>query len=512
MRNFKALAVLLLCTLSVTPAAAHAAADSITVGTTDRVVSLDPAGAYDLGSQQLIGNLFQNLLTIPAGGNQPRPDAAKRCAFKTAKTYVCTLRSGLKFSNGDRLTAADVKFSLDRVRKIADPAGPSTLLSNLARVDATSAKTVTMHLRHADGTWPYILTHTLGAIVPKRVFPASRLLADRKVIGSGPYTLDRLTANQQAVLSRNARYSGPKPKTNRVDVRYFARSAALKVAIEQGDVDVAFRGFSAAEIAELRGATAAGVQVLEGPGSEIHYLVFQVDKAPVNALAVRQAIAQVVDRAALASTVYADTVTPLYSLLPAALYGAKPAFQTTYGAPDVAKAQALLAAAGITTPVALDAWHTPTRYGPEEAAALGEIRRQLEASGLFTVTVGTQEWEAYKQAAFSAGRYSLYGLGWFGDSLDGDNFLSPFLRDGGFMVNGYANAAVNQLLDRQLASTKPSERAALFGQVQDVLARDVPVLPLWERKQLVVVRAGVEGVQKTFDPALQMRFGLLSKR
>jgi peptide/nickel transport system substrate-binding protein len=88
---------------------------------------------------------------------------------------VCTLRGGLKFSNGDRLTAADVKFSLDRVLRIADPSGPSSLLSNLARVDATSAKTVTMHLRQADGTWPYILTHTLGAIVPKRVFSAHRL-------------------------------------------------------------------------------------------------------------------------------------------------------------------------------------------------------------------------------------------------------------------------------------------------------------------------------------------------
>ena len=87
-----------------------------------------------------------------------------------------------------------------------------------------------------------------------------------------------------------------------------------------------------------------------------------------------------IDRAALASTVYADTVTPLYSLMPAALAGAKPVFQTTYGAPDVATARATLAAAGVTTPVARDAWYTPTHYGPEEAADLGEIRRQLEAA------------------------------------------------------------------------------------------------------------------------------------
>jgi peptide/nickel transport system substrate-binding protein len=227
---------------------------------------------------------------------------------------------------------------------------------------------------------------------------------------------------------------------------------------------------------------------------------------------VRQAIAQVIDRAALASTVYADTVTPLYSLLPASLYGAKPAFQARYGAPSVASAQAILAAAGITAPVALDAWYTPTHYGPEEAADLGEIGRQLEASGLFTVKLGAQEWAAYKDAAFAHHEYPLYGLGWFPDYVDGDNFLAPFVRDGGFMQNGYKDATVDQLLDRQLASTKQTERAGIFGQLQDVVARDVPVLPLWEAKQIAAVRTGVEGVQKTFDPALQMRFWLISKR
>ncbi|MDA0159835.1 ABC transporter substrate-binding protein [Solirubrobacter ginsenosidimutans] len=512
MRNFKALAGLVLIALLSTPTVAHAGASSITVGTTDQVVSLDPAGSYDLGSQQLIGNLYQNLLTIPAGGNQPKPDAAKRCAFKNAKTYVCTLRGGLTFSNGDRLTAADVKFSLDRVLRIADPSGPSSLLANLARVDATSAKTVTMHLRRADATWPSILTHTAAAIVPKRVFPARRLLADEKVIGSGPYKLNRYVPNQQALLSRNTRYSGSKAKTKQIFVVYFVTSATLKLAIEHGIVDVAFRGFSPAEIAQLRTESAAGVQVLEGPGSEIHYLVFDVRNAPVSNVAVRQAIAQVIDRAALARTVYADTVTPLYSLLPAALYGAKPVFQTTYGAPSVANAQATLAAAGITTPVALDAWYTPTHYGPEEAADLGEIRRQLEASGLFTVKLGAQDWEAYKEAAISRHKYPLYGLGWFDDYPDGDNFLAPFLRDGGFMQHGYENATADQLLDRELASTKPAERAAIFGQLQDVVTRDVPLLPLWERKQSVAVRTGVEGVEKSFDPALQMRFWLVSKR
>src|ERR1700712_5248999 len=179
MKNLKALAGLVLLTLSSTPAVAPAGvADSIYLGTTDRVVSLDPAGAYDLGSQQLIGNLYQNLLTIPAGGNQPKPDAAKRCAFKNAKTYVCTLRSGLKFSNGDRLTAADVKFSFDRMIQIADPSGPSSLLASRApahrpaprpptpppaTADPTAENPATTHHNRGAATWPFILTHMVGA-------------------------------------------------------------------------------------------------------------------------------------------------------------------------------------------------------------------------------------------------------------------------------------------------------------------------------------------------------------
>src|SRR5258708_890416 len=103
------------------PAAPAGSADTYIIGTTDKVVALDPAGAYDLGSQQLIGNMYQNLLVIPAGGNKPEPDAAESCDFTDPKTYVCKLKPDLKFSSGDPLTSEDVKFSLDRQLKIADP-------------------------------------------------------------------------------------------------------------------------------------------------------------------------------------------------------------------------------------------------------------------------------------------------------------------------------------------------------------------------------------------------------
>src|SRR4051812_17391432 len=208
-------------------------ADTVILGTTDKVVSLDPAGAYDLGSQQLIGNMYQNLLAIPAGGNKPEPDAAESCEFSDPKTYVCKLKAGLKFSSGDPLTSEDVKFSLDRQLKIADPGGPSSLLGSLESVEATDPTTVTMKLNKADGTWPFILTHNVAAIVPNEIYPADAKQPDDKAIGSGPYQLEKYTPNQQAVFKVNPEYTGAnKGQTENFIVQYFEQASALKLAIE----------------------------------------------------------------------------------------------------------------------------------------------------------------------------------------------------------------------------------------------------------------------------------------
>jgi peptide/nickel transport system substrate-binding protein len=486
-------------------------ADTVILGTTDKVVSLDPAGAYDLGSQQLIGNMYQNLLAVPAGGNKPEPDAAESCEFTDPKTYVCKLKPDLKFSSGDPLTSEDVKFSLDRQLKIADPSGPSSLLASLDSVEATDPTTVTMKLKKPDGTWPFILTHNVAAIVPDEIYPADAKQPDDKAIGSGPYKLDKYTPNQQAVFSPNENYNGPnKAQTPNFIVTYFEQASALKLAIEQGDVDVAYRSLSPTDLEALK--SSEGVKVIDGAGTEIRYIVFNVKKKPVDELAVRKAIAQVIDRQAIATNVYKDTVKPLYSTVPAALPGAKESFKDAFGDPDPAKAKALLEEAGITTPVELDGWYTPTHYGPVEVDLWNEIKRQLEDSGLFKVNLDSTEWDQYKDEAFDKGTYYFYGMGWFPDYPDGDNYLAPFMRDGGFFQNGYSSKEVNDALDAELATDDEAKRTEAFGVVQDAEAADVPLIPIWEGKQIAAIRDGVEGVDKTFDPAFQFRFWLVTKK
>jgi peptide/nickel transport system substrate-binding protein len=489
-----------------------AASAGVVLGTTDKPTSLDPAGAYDLPSWTLIYNLYQNLLKIAPGKTTPVPDAAQQCAFTAPTTYQCTLRDGLTFSNGDALSANDVKASFDRVVKINDPAGPASLFANMKSIDAPDAKTVVMTLARPDATFPFVLTTGAGAIVDTKVFPADAKLVSEKVIGSGPYKLTRYDSGQQAALARNDRYSGDdKLANNKFIVQYYDQASALKLAIEQGDVDVAYRNLSPTDLSALGKESDRGVSVVEGAGSEIRYLVFQLKDKPFDNLAVRRAVAQVVDRDAIAKDVYDGSVEPLYSMIPIGLEGHTDAFKDAYGAPDAGKAKALLQQAGVATPVNITLWWTPSHYGPNSADEYAEIKRQLEASGLFTVTLKSTEWNQY-QSDFKSGTYPAWQLGWFPDFPDPDDYSAPFLDGkGGYFHNGYLNPELTTLVGQEEGSTDPAVRDPALASIQRDTARDVPMLPLWQGKQVAAVRTGVTGVTDTFDPSFTFRFWLIGK-
>ncbi|HVX43668.1 MAG TPA: ABC transporter substrate-binding protein [Mycobacteriales bacterium] len=493
--------------------------DAVIVGTTDKVVSFDPAGAYDQGSWTPMWSMYQQLLRFDPGQNTPVPDAAKSCDFmdSTNTKYECTLRSGQKFWNGDTMTIDDVIYSFKRNLKIAAPEGASSLLSPIKSITKEGDTKVVFTLKEPFAVFPFVLADASNSIVDHKVFPPDKLLASNKIIGSGPYKMDKYDDGEQLVLTPSKDYGGDHQLSNKgVIVRYYSQATTLKTDIENGAVDVAYRTLGPTDIAGLRKESSKGVQVVEGQGAEISYWNFNLKTMPganpAQKLAIRRAAAMSIDRAAIAKNAYNDTVTPLYSMVPAGLSGHIEAFKDEFGAkPDVAKAKQELQKAGVKTPVSLDTWYTPSHYGEASRDMYLNIQRQLDATGLFKINLKNAEWAAYSKA-YPTDQYPTFQLGWFPDYPDSDDYVAPFYgTDTSFLNIHFSDKAVDAAITAERGASDEAQRVKSFEQIQRIGAKQVPMIPIWQGKQIAVQRKGVTGVEKTLDPSYTFRYWLLGK-
>ncbi|MBL1081371.1 peptide-binding protein [Streptomyces actinomycinicus] len=472
---------------------------TITVGTTDAVTALDPAGAYDAGSWALFSNVFQSLLTFEPGGTEPVPDAARSCAFEGSglKSYRCTLRSGITFPSGREMTAEDVKYSFERVKRINSDVGPASLFDTLATVTADGRYTVTFHLSSSDATFPLKVATGAGAIVDKDKYPAHGLRQDAAVDGTGPYVLTAYTKDQKADLAPNEHYKGSLGGIGRpIELRYYADSEKLARAWKGRQVDVATRTLPPKTLSALNPSD-PGQRVTESDSAETRNLYFNTHSgSPLHDARVRRAMAWLVDRERLAATVYEGTVDPLYSLIPTGITGHTTSFFDTYPAPSTEKARALLTEAGVSLPVRFTLGYGIGRgAGAQEAA---ELKKQLETSGLFKVDVKGYEWTDF-QKRWAAGKMDAWAVGWVADYPDADTFGAPLVGTGSTMSTGYSNKLVDHLIldSRQFADR--SRAVNDFRDIETTVARDVPLLPLWQRKEYVVSTEDVGGGQYLTD-------------
>ncbi|WP_069385937.1 ABC transporter substrate-binding protein [Cellulosimicrobium cellulans] len=502
---------------------------SLTIGTTDKITTLDPAGSYDNGSFAVMNQVFPFLMNTPYGSPDVEPDIAESAEFTAPTEYTVTLKPGLKWANGNDLTSSDVKFTFDRQLAIADPNGPSSLLYNLDSVETPDDTTVVFHLKSEnDQLFPQILSSPAGPIVDEDVFAADALTSDQEIVDgnafAGQYAITSYDFNNLVTYEAYEGYEGllGPAKTEKVAVKYYADASNMKLEIQQGDIDVAWRSLSATDIEDLRGND--DVKVLDGPGGEIRYITFNFDTQPfgaatpeadpAKALAVRQAAASLIDREELSEQVYKGTYTPLYSYVPAGLTGAIEPLKEMYGdgsgAPDAAAAEQILADAGVPTPVTLKLQYSNDHYGPSSADEYALIKDQLEKDGLFTVDLQTTEWVTYAEER-TADVYPAYQLGWFPDYSDADNYLTPFFLEENFLVNHYADQEVNDLILQQAATADADERTALIEEIQTKVAEDLSTLPYLQGAQVAVVGADVEGAEDTLDASFKFRYAALSK-
>lgn len=506
---------------------------TLLIGTTDKITTIDPAGSYDNGSFAVMNQVYPFLMNTPLGSPDVEPDIAEKAEFTSPTEYTVTLKPGLTFANGNDLTSSDVKFTFDRQLAIFESGadggnGPGSLLYNLDSVDAPDDTTVVFHLKSEnDQVFPQILSSPVGPIVDEDVFAADALTPDDDIVAggafAGPYTISDYSQNDVITYEANPDYQGllGAPKTSEVNVRYYADAANLKLDVQQGNVDVAFRSLSATDIEDLRGDDK--VKVVDGPGGEIRYIVFNFNTQPygattpeaddTKALAVRQAVADLIDREEIADQVYKGTYTPLYSYVPEGLTGAteslKPLYGDGEGGPDADKAAATLEDAGVETPVQLSLQYSNDHYGPSSGDEYALIKDQLESTGLFQVDLQTTEWVQYAKDRTSD-VYPAYQLGWFPDYSDADNYLTPFFLTENFLSNHYDNPEVNDLILQQAVTPDAGERTALIEEIQDKVAADLSTVPYLQGAQVAVVGADVTGAEDTLDASFKFRYGALA--
>jgi len=501
----------------------------VIVGTTDKTTFLDPAGSYDNGSFMVMNQIYPFVLNSLPGSADPKPDMAVSASFTSPTEYTVKLKPGMKWANGTDLDSKDVKFSFDRQLKINDENGPATLLANLASVSAPDPTTVVFTLKLGnDQTFPQVLTSPAGPIVDDSVFSADKVTDDEAIIAgksfAGQFTIDSFKKNELISFKKNPAYTGllGPAKSESVTMKYYADSTNLKLDVQKGNIDVAWRSLTATDIESLK--TDKTVKVDIGPGGEIRYIVFNFDTMPFGAktatpdaaksLAVRQAMADTVDRAAIANQVYKGTYLPLYSYVPAGFTGAIEPLKSAYGdgkgGPDVAKATKALADAGVTTPVTLDLQYNPDHYGSSSGDEYAAIKAQLEASKLFKVNLQSTEWVSYSKQR-TADAYPMYQLGWFPDYSDADNYLTPFFSTDNFLKNHYSNPSVQSMITEQLTMNDPAQRTKMIQDIQTAESKDLSTLPLLQGAQVAVSNVNVNGTKDTLDASFKFRLGVLSK-
>ena len=507
LRVISAITVLvLLGSLSAARKPKASAVPALVIGTTDSATDIDPAQSYDFHTWEIHHNTMDTLLVYKPGTTELEPGLAESYDVSAdGLEYTFKLRKGLKFPDGTRFDADAVVWSINRVMRLEGD--PNWLVTDFVdRIEKVDDYTVKFVLLDAVGFFPLLMATQPYSPVSPECYPENEFDVDSTCGGVGPYEIVRWERDVELELTAYDGYYGDPPAYPHILVRYFADSTAMRLALEAGEIDVAWKTLTPSDYGDFRGN--ADYNLFEGSGPYIRYICFNATTAPFDNPKVREAISLAIDRDAISGVVYQGTHQNLYSMVPNGMMGHVDAF----GERDLAKAKSLLAEAGFDegNPLVMDFWWTPDHYGPTEGDVAAVIKEDLEETGAIEVALQSAEWATYTDY-FGPGTMPVFLLGWYPDYLDPDNYTWPFAHSDAADDIGifYSNAQMDDLLERAKLSTDQTERVELYGQAQELWTTEAPTIPFTQGLLLVVTSKDVGGV--LLDPTLFLHYFTLTK-
>jgi len=512
------------------------AAGTIIIGTTDTIASLDPADAYAVHDWELIKNTGEGLLrwlpgelTLTTGLATDMPEISE-----DGLTYTLTLRDGVQFADGLELTAPMFAEELNRLLTIGPdcPNGVANALATpfLDSIEGNDDGTMVFTLTRPVAFFPELLATAPFIPAHPDTFPDDECVTfpEAPINGVGPWYISEYTQGEQTVLLPNPNYTGElTPKVDQIIIRYFSDPQTMALAVQNGEIDVAWRILGAELAAELQDSADLTVGTVQG--GSIRYLILNYSQPPMDDINVRKAVAAALDRDEIADVVYGGQVEPLYSMVPPGFLGANEAFDSLYASPDPDAALAFLAESGYdeSNPLELELWYPPEHYGASTADWMQLIEQQLEATGAIDVTLQAQEWSTYVTALTGGDAYQAGVLGWFFDYPDPSNYLEPFVLNGGLgtMVTDADGNPINDdaatlvsMLEEASVETDQAAREALYEDIQDLYADMVVTLPILFEPEYVVYPPSVMADDSfatpetlNIGPNLEFYYSTLSK-
>ncbi len=483
------------------------ASSRITMGTTQKVDTIDPADAYRIFPGILLYNMGDRLYTYETGGTEIVPQLATELPTISddGLTYTVPIREGVTFHDGSPFNAEVMVFSLQRF--IQNGGGPSFLLSEkVESVEATGDYEITLTLDSPFAAFTALLTFWGTTPVPMDSYTIGEgVFQPDTFIGTGPYRLAELTPDTVR-LDVFEDYWGDQPVNDGYDIRLFSSAANLYNAFRTQEMDIAYQTLDPDQIASLEEESASsGWQVIEAGTTVVNYMLLNQNLPPLDDVNVRQAIAALIDRPLLSERVFKGQAEPLYSLIPTSFDVYKPVFEEAYGDGNAEKARQLLEEAGYSedNPLTLELWYPSASTDRNLVATTLEASFEQQLPGLVDVQVKDVE-GATAWPNLDKGIYPTFLLNWYPDFYDADNFIQPFMEcktgseeagcEEGANRSFYYSDRANELIEKERAETDPGAREEAFLELQDILAEDVPYIPLWQNKDYVFAQDGVENV------------------
>ncbi|MBW6507542.1 MAG: ABC transporter substrate-binding protein [Rhodobacteraceae bacterium] len=499
--------LLLASAMALGPVATGAQAADLVVGFTLDADTLDPANHRKRETETIIRNLYDGLLTRDAN-MVVVPEIAESMTQVSPTVYDFKIRPGIKFHDGTAMTAEDVKFTLDRVTVENAMEGVTSprqsLMGPVASVEVVGDDTVRITLKEP---WPILPAMLPNQQIVSKAFVEARgsegiATAEN---GTGPFKLVEWRKGESVILERFADYYGGAADippvgpacVDRVIFKIIPESASRVAALLAGDVHI-INELPAFSIAQVNANT--GTHVMTVNGTRSFFVALNLEGEYFDDPLVRQAAAHAIDKNLLIDKILGGNAAPINGILSPDAFGASELPSYGYD-PELAKK--LLADAGF--PNGIDIVMDTEGAFKDTAEAIASL---LTKAGIrTTVAVGesaqlTAKWRVQGKAPKTG---DMYFSSWGNGSLDPFDIFTPTHRtnDRGNSA-GYANPAVDALLDAAATELDVAKRAGMYREAELLINADLPYLYLWVPQDIYGVSDRVSGWQPSADSRINL--------